>query len=310
MDVKAGPQGPFAFDSEHTVACDYVTRERGIGSTLKFRCALSPEHQLKVRYGDHNGEVYGQVAATRLLWALGFGASRMYPVKVACHGCTSNPWNQRDVGLSTILFDPATVDVKMDGKTLELTADQGWSWKELDLVDEAAGGAPVAQRDALKLLAVLIQHGSNKRPNQRILCLDKKARPEVTTSDGAVCAHPLMMLVDVGKTFGRANAFDRESVSSVNFSEWSRMPVWKASTSECVGNLPRSWRNGTLDHPHIGEAGRAFLAGLLSQLTDVQLHDIFEVSRFTRRDPRATVDDWVNAFKQKRAEIVNRRCSS
>jgi hypothetical protein len=96
----------------------------------------------------------------------------------------------------------------------------------------------------------------------------------------------------------------------VNFSEWSRMPIWKASTSGCVGNLPRSWRNGTLDHPHIGEAGRAFLAGLLSQLTDVQLHDIFEVSRFTRRDPRATVDDWVNAFKQKRAEIVNRRCSS
>jgi hypothetical protein len=309
MNVKIGPLGPFAFDPEQTVTCDYVTHPHGIGSTLKFRCALNPDHELKVRYGDHNGEVYGQVAATRLLWALGFGANRMYPVRIACRGCASSPWNQRAAVSSTTVFDPATVDVKMDGKTLELTPDEGWSWKELDLVNEAAGGAPVAQRDALKLLAVLVQHGSNKRPNQRILCLDEPYGRKVTNSEDAACADPLMMLTDVGKTFGRANTFDRAAVSSVNFKEWSRTEIWNDSTAECVGNLPKS-RTGTLSNPRIHESGRKFLADLLTQLTDSQLQDLFEVARFTRRDPSATVDDWVNAFKKKRDDIVNRRCSS
>ena len=36
---------------------------------------------------------------------------------------------------------------------------------------------------------------------------------------------------------------------------------------------------GTLDKPVISEAGRAFLAGLLAQLSDAQLHDLFDVSR-------------------------------
>jgi hypothetical protein len=40
------------------------------------------------------------------------------------------------------------------------------------------------------------------------------------------------------------------------------------------------------------------------------LHDLFEVARFTERDPTATVDDWVTVFKRKRAEIVDRHCDS
>jgi hypothetical protein len=87
------------------------------------------------------------------------------------------------------------------------------------------------------------------------------------------------------------------------------MPVWKESAPGCVGNLAKSF-TGTLDHPRIGEAGRKFLADLLIQLSDAQLYDIFDVARFTRRDPSATVDDWVRAFKQKRTDIVQRSCSS
>jgi hypothetical protein len=71
---------------------------------------------------------------------------------------------------------------------------------------------------------------------------------------------------------------------------------------------------GTLGDPVIGEAGRKFLADLLVQLSDAQLHDLFEVARFPYRSLSATenhgrtVDEWVAAFKQKRDEIVNRTC--
>jgi hypothetical protein len=299
-DLKAGPQGPGAFGAGDTIRCDFVPRPHGRGSTLKFDCALPSGRELKVRYGRTNGEVYAQVAATRLLWALGFGANRMYPVRVECRGCAPNPFKQRTVAdrSRVVVFDPATVDEKADGQTMESKPDEGWSWKELDLVDETAGGAAPEQRDAFKLLAVLIQHSSNKAINQRVLCLD---------SDG--CARSQMIIVDLGKTFGRANALNRDAIAAVSFEAWSGMPVWKSTESGCVGNLPGSW-SGTLHNPRIGEPGRKFLADLLSQLTDAQLRDLFRVARFTERDPSATVEDWVAAFKRKRAEIVQRDCSA
>ena len=38
-------------------------------------------------------------------------------------------------------------------------------------MQEAAGGAPRAHRDALKLLAVFIQHTDNKAAQQRLVCV-------------------------------------------------------------------------------------------------------------------------------------------
>jgi hypothetical protein len=142
-----------------------------------------------------------------------------------------------------------------------------------------------------------MQHSSNKAINQRIVCLDAPG-----------CSHTAMMISDLGKTFGRANALNNDRVAAVNFKEWSTQPIWDGPSS-CIGDLSKSL-SGTMGHPHIGEAGRKFLADLLNQLTDAQLHDLFEVSRFTERDPTATVDDWVNAFKHKRSEIASRHCDS
>ena len=86
------------------------------------------------------------------------------------------------------------------------------------------------------------------------------------------------------------------------------MSIWKGK-SGCTGNLPKSM-TGSLEDPQISEAGRKFLADMLTQLSDQQIHDLFEVARFTRRDRGTTVDDWVAAFKQKRDEITTRTCSS
>ena len=298
-DIKSGPRGTFAFAPGETVACDYVPHEHGKGSTLKFDCALPSRRELKVRYGPDNGEVYAQVAATRLLWALGFGAPRMYPVTVVCRGCPPNPFKDpapADRSAPPVRFDPATIEVKADGTTIETKPDQGWSWQELDLVDEAAGGASRRERDAFRLVAVLMQHSSSKAINQRVLCLDEPA-----------CTKTRMIIADVGKTFGRANLLNDDSKAAVNFKEWSRTSVWKGERG-CVGNLPSSF-SGTLGDPRIGEDGRALLASLLDQLSDRQIQDLFEVARFTTRDPNSSVAGWVAAFKAKRAEIASRRCN-
>jgi hypothetical protein len=193
----------------------------------------------------------------------------------------------------------------MPGKLMEIAPDSGWSWIDLNFVDQTDGGAPLAHRDALKLLAVFIQHTDSKAAQQRLVCLDavlgKKA------SDDR-CVHPFMMLNDVGRTFGKANMFNKDEPGSVDLKAWAGMSIWKDKTG-CVANMPKSM-TGTLENPRIGEEGRRFLAGLLGQLSDGQIHDLFDVARFTRRQPGTTIDDWVNAFKQNRDEIATRSCTS
>jgi hypothetical protein len=299
LDLKVGPDESGRFMPDEMVMCDFAMHARGIGHTAKFWCAVAPGDVVKVRYRPQNGKLYGLVAASRLFWALGFGADRVYPVKVACRGCTADPWHihQESPISGLLLFDPATIDRGMRGHTLETKPHEGWAWNELDYVDEAAGGAPPAQRDALKLLAVFVQHTDTKSPNQSLLCLD------------AACDRPFMVAHDLGNTFGHADIYNRDGPASVNFRNWSREPIWRGKDKRtCIGNLPRSM-TGTLGDPHISEEGRKFLADLLVQLSDTQLRDLFEVARFAAREPDRSVDDWVSVFKRKRDEIVNTTCA-
>jgi len=306
MDIWMGPEDKKGFAPNATVLCDYAHQKSG-GHSAEFLCAIAPGGEIKVKYGQTNGEVYAEVAATRLLWALGFGADHMYPLTVECRNCPPDPAHEPQVRQRQVRFYPASVERKMPGETMESFLDSGWSWPELDLVSEPAGGAPRAHRDALKLLAVLLQHTDSKPSQQRLVCLHSHL-------DDGQCARPFMMVNDLGLTFGRASPWNTQSESSVNLDEWTKTPVWSDSGG-CVGNIAKSV-TGTLDHPIISEAGRAFLADLLMQLSDAQLHDLFAVARFPLRSlgttparPMTTVDQWVDVFKEKRDEIVNRSCA-
>ena len=302
VDIRTGPGGRRAFAFRETVTCDYLDKDLA-GRSPKFACASGGD-ELKVKFGGGNAEVYAEVAATRLLWALGFGADRMYSVRVICRGC---PENLAGIlrGDGSTLFDPAAIERKMPGK--EFKPDSSWAWAELDNVQEARGGAPAAHRDALKLMAVFLQHTDSKPEQQRIVCREDDARTATT------CTQPVMMINDVGLTFGGTSLANANS-KAMNLAAWATTPIWKGDTG-CVGNLSRS-ATGTLKDPVISEAGRAFLAGLLTQLSDAQIAALFEVSRVTLRlrDPEnvrsgfATVAEWVSVFKRKRMEIVDKRC--
>ena len=306
MNIRRGPTGVDGFAFQSLVRCQFVERMLD-GTSPKFACLLPSGDEVKVKYGESNGEVHGEVAASRLLWALGFGADAMYPVRILCRGCPTT------IGVPSTpderLVDPAIVERKMPGRELTTGDQPGWSWLELDLIDEHAGGATRAQRDALKLLAVLIQHTDSKPEQQRLVCLDEHA-----DGPAARCERPFMMINDLGLTFGRANLANANLVGSVNLQEWAHTPVWKRD-GPCVGNLPKSL-TGTLKDPVISEEGREFLAGRLQQLSDGQIRALFEVARVVHRAPpddlqaSALVDDWVRAFKAKRQDIVNRRCEA
>ena len=312
LDLKTGPKGPGAFAHGQTVRCDYVERDMS-GRSPKFTCVIpgNPPDELKVKYGEDNAEVYGEVLSTRLLWALGFGADRMYPVRVICRGCPETIKAERVLPSGEKVFDPAVIERKTPGWEVESHKNQGWAWSELDLVDPEQGGAPQAHRDALKLVAVIIHHSDSKPPQQRLICLDPEGPPG--PEGPARCAKPFMYVQDVGLTFGKTDVFYRKQ-NYVNLSRWSSTRVW-AGREGCTGNLNRPVL-GTLERPRISEAGRVFLAGLLNQLRDDQIQDLFEGARITLRSESpdrengdaGRVEDWVAAFKRKRQEVMARTC--
>jgi hypothetical protein len=309
MDFKTGPKGEGAFAPNQWVACDYKQKKMK-GHSPKFTCEISPGREIKVKYGSRNAEIFGEVMATRLFWGLGFAADRMYPVRVRCRGCSDDPKQRPEKVRGTQDFPLAAVERKLPGRAMETKPDSGWTFPELDDLGPEAPPDGRAQRDALKLLVAFVQHGDSKAANQRILC---PAGEEVGKKG---CRAPVLMVQDLGITFGASTLLNK-NLNAASFIDWAEVPVW-ADPERCVARL-RGSLTGTAKNPVISEAGRSFLAGLMAQITDAQLRDLFEVSRIKRRSadpatdaaeepPPATVNEWVRLFKLKRAQIVDHRC--
>ena len=314
MDLRAGPDDSRGFPFLATVTCQYEQRPIR-GNSPKFYCTLPGGDSVKVKVGRTNGEVFAEVAASRLLWALGFGADRMYPVRVVCRGCPRQFGGQHTPAGD--VFEAAAIERPLEGAVF--AGAEGWAWWELERVDPQHGGASQAERDALTLIAAFLQHTDSKAEQQRLLCAgEPRARP------ADQCARPLLMLNDVGLTFGAANFLNDNGLGSANFKAWAAEPIWNDS-ARCTANLRRSF-TGTLSNPRISEAGRQFLAGLLMRLSDQQLTDLFDVSRIAERRrevavpssseppaialaPGTPTAEWVRVFKQKRDAIATRRCS-
>ena len=164
-----------------------------------------------------------------------------------------------------------------------------------------AGGASRAHVDALKLLAVFVQHSESKPEQQELMCA-----PGGVTRDRAgneTCTSPWLVVKDLGTTFGKATALNN---SKMNLNDWSGARIWREG-APCVGNLSKSL-TGSLENPRIGEAGRKFLASRLLLLRDQQIRDLFRAAMAERRG--GAVDDWVLVFKRKRDEIAEARCAA
>ena len=321
LNLIRGPELPASQRIPAQVECTFVFPDKPArGATPKFDCDLGRDDVVKVKYGEKNGEVYAEVAASRLLWALGFQADVMYPTRVTCRNCPDDPfaasganWQRGSpTAVATKIFDPAVIE-RESGSAIEVPDYQGWAWPELDKLGTTAGGATRAQLDALKLLAVFIQHSDSKPDQQELVC--DEGRRQKDAKGNETCASAWLVIKDLGGTFGKATQFN---TSKMNLSDWDDAPIWK-DAKKCVADMPRSL-TGTLEDPVISEAGRRFLADRLMQLRDRQIRDLFTVSNIVKRGEEiegadgkkrpVTVDDWAAAFKRKRAEIVAARCQA
>ena len=303
----------FAVDPKQPkeVSCTFEISQLN-GTAPKFDCRLPNGDKIRVKYG-RSPEIPSEVASTRLLHALGFGADNMTLVeKVRCYGCPAEPFmTMKTLGFAGAeklygkVMDPkdskefewAAIERKHAGRTIETEEVEGWAFFELDLIDPKKGGAPRAHVDALRLLAVFLAHWDNKSENQRLMCLSEKDWPE-----GGKCSKPLAMLQDVGAAWGPRK---------VDIEEWLTAPIWtdRATCTTSMDALP--YHGATFKPVKISEAGRKHIGGLLSQLSDQQVDDLFRSARFDHATGlfggvKATpIEQWVKAFRSKVNQITD-----
>ena len=141
-----------------------------------------------------------------------------------------------------------------------------------------------------------------------------------------------MIVQDVGATFGGCGEFTSNSGAKMNLHEWSGKKLWKktgkpgmseADCPVCQAQLSKSLtaKDG-LGDPTISEEGRRFLAGLMCQLTDTQIENLFKVAHVASKpeyhnsdgsfkqglDEATILKLWVDAFKAKREDLASGRC--
>jgi hypothetical protein len=313
LDLSRIPGETSPIDPDATLPCAYVPKPT-TGTTSKFDCRLENGEIVKVKYG-HSRERQGEIAATRLLAALGFAADRVTFVnRVRCYGCPPSPFKTRrlfeefyaspllDIALDYNRprdFDAVSVERKLEGRAVEVDGFEGWDWRELKLVDASKGGASTADLDALRLMAVFLGHWDNKSTNQRLACLGDT---EETPRESA-CRQPLLMLQDLGATFGP---------TKVNYEEWTARPIWEDERT-CLVSMQSMPYEGILFPPTvISEAGRALLADRLTQLLPDQLRAVFAAARFpdpaTGAEPATDFTPWIRTFQDKVRQVTERRC--
>jgi hypothetical protein len=309
FDFRANPPGPDSFDPAADVDCTFSDKPIS-GTTPKFFCTLASGEAVKVKYGGANGEIPAEIAATRLLTALGFPADRMYPLHtVRCHGCPVLPQQalqclekggpaavcMEGATASTVrTFEHPVIERPFEGHKIQAEPDQGWSWYELDKIDPRVGGSPRAHVDALRLVAVVLAHWDNKGANQRLICPDGKERADGT------CSAPLAMIQDLGATFGP---------NKMDLLNWRRTPVWSDAPACRVSMTTLPFGGATFKETTISEEGRQFALQLFRQLSREQLDALFEgagVTTFEQvvaeaRNPSA----WTDAFLAKVDQIAS-----
>ena len=295
--------------SHQTVPCRFL-RAIPTGTTAKFDCVLKGGEIVKIKY-SRNPEIQAEVAATRLVSALGFGADFVEIVpRLRCHGCPRYPFLTMQL-LSPRLadhligqhgyddgytdFEWVALERKFPAPAIETATTKGWAWWELQ--DSAA---PASELDALRLLAVFLAHWDNKSENQRLVCLDDlpanagsdDSQVPVASGFSRKCDRPFALMQDLGATFGPYK---------VNLARWRELPIW-SDRSACRVSMRRlPFAGGTFPDVAVSEAGRMLLGRQLAALSDAEVRNLFEAARFpdyhSPTDDGRDLEAWTRAFR-------------
>jgi hypothetical protein len=296
------------------------------GNDANNEHAIKADHfkvkYLKPTYPNHNtryNEVFTEVAASRIMWVLGFPADHVYPVgSAACIGCTADPFgnNLKDNNASLkdapSVFKVVSAERETPWERINPEGDETWSWS--DAAKFYADGEWTHQQrveyDAYRLALGLFHYHNAISQQNRVACA--QWAPE-TAGQPRVCLRPMIFVQDLGSTFGKAKGgmdlFGTNPRGS--FSDWEDQTVFvNPQTCEL---------RATLDgEKQVLKEAQDLLIERLARLDPQTVRTIFSVARFQMMDQKqlrrlrdggsqnpeqAALDEWTNTFLKRTQEI-------
>ena len=277
--------------------------------------------QFKVRYlippyPNHDrryNEVFTEVAATRFLWALGFPADHMYSAGAAnCVGCTADPFkdnltdNKASVHDQAVPFKVVAIERLLPWEAIDPQNDETWSWA--DAVRFYASGWTREQKvgfDAYRLALGLLTYHNPLDSQNRLACAEWQAGAE----NPRVCVRPVILVQDVGSTFGKPGLLGTNSRGDL--AGWQSQKVF-ANADRCELEYPLK------GEPTVLKEAQDLLLRRLEQLDRERVKAIFAAARFQMVDQKqlerlhrsgaadvadAALNEWTDVFMRHVAEL-------
>jgi hypothetical protein len=306
---KGGENRGSLFERTDTANAHEIKADR---IKVKYLRPAHPNHDTRFN------EVFTEVAATRIMWALGFPADHDYPVATAsCVGCDADPFadNQKDnralLHDAPAVFKVATIERQLSWDDIDPENDETWSWQ--DAATFYGNGQFTRQQkveyDAYRLALGLFTYHNAIDIQNRLACAQWKPGAE----DPKICTQPMILVQDLGSTFGKNSFLGANPRGSFN--------DWKGQT---VFSKPEACElRSTLDGPKqpLKEA-QDLLITRLAALDRARVRAIFQVARFDIMDQKqvkrlrdsgaadvsaAALDEWTDVFMSHIDEIRNAR---
>jgi hypothetical protein len=277
---------------------------------------------LKPPYPNHNtrfNEVFTEVAASRIMWVLGFPADHVYPVgSAACIGCGADPFTNKLKDNKASLKDTPTVFkvISAERETpwdkIKSDDDETWSWNDATKFygDAEWTHQQRVEYDAYRLALGLI-HYFNAIPQQNRLACAQWA--PTTAGQPKVCQRPMIFVQDLGSTFGKAKGeVDLFGTNPRgNFSAWEAQTVF-VNPANC------ELRATLLGDNQVLKEAQDLMIQRIARLDPQTVRTIFSVARFQMMDQKqlarlraggaqnpeeAALDEWTNTFLKRVQEI-------
>jgi hypothetical protein len=281
--------------------------------------------QFKIKYlvpaypnQEHRyNEVFTEVAAARLLWALGFPADHMYSARAAnCIGCSTDPFkdnqkaNTASLRDTPVVFRVVAVERLLPMDSIAPQHDETWSWTDAAALYDS--GWTREQRvgfDAYRLALGMLTYHNPLDSQNRLVCAEWKPGEQGTK----VCQRPMILVQDLGSTFGKPGSLGANARG--DFTAWQSQRVF-ANPDRCELKYPLKGDRTVL------EEARDLLVQRLDRLDRARVKAIFAAARFQMVDQRqlarlrhsgaadvedAALNEWTDVFMSRVAEIRTAR---
>lgn len=291
------------------------------GSTVTLQNAFeSPKDISNPRWN----EVFTEVAATRIFWALGIPADRMYPMKrLVCYGCNSHPKNQTDINLKlTSLFNTVSLEKKIRGAKL----DEGFDINAV--IEKYYDSWTDETKLAFELLALasrLIGFENAISLQNRLQCEPGSFHPET-----GLCDAPVAMIQDTGSSFaGVISTLSKLEFGGANprghLKSYSKEKVFKGNAG-CVLFRPfgSDQKASGKRLASVHQAAVDEMSKRLNKFDPEFVRQIFSLAQFGDMEPQLRgpldsknldqkrneiIEKWVQAFMKRVDEIRNAKCT-